>query len=93
LWIINIRAEEHSIPNIDVSANNLKSTVSQTRYHISSVKHLYQVLFGVEFRISVVGICVLVLDSEYGNIDEERWLTYMTLLNGLYYSGLYERLG
>jgi len=54
-----MRTEEHSISNIDVSANNLKSTVPQAQRHISLVKHLHQVLFGVEFRISVVSIWVL----------------------------------
>ena len=45
-------SEEYLIPNIDASANNLKSTVLQTQHHIWLVTHLHQVLFEVEFRIS-----------------------------------------
>jgi len=52
-------SEEHSFIDIDASVNNLKSTVLQTQYHIPSAKHPHQVLFWVEFRISVVGIWVL----------------------------------
>jgi len=55
-----MRAEEHLIPNIDVSANNLKSAVPQIQHYISLADHLHQVLFRVEFHISVVGIWVLV---------------------------------
>jgi len=48
--------EEHSIPNIDVLANNLKSAVPQIQHHISSADHLHQVLLRIEFHISIVGI-------------------------------------
>ena len=82
LSIVNMRAEEHSIPNIDVSANSLRRTVSQTQYHISSGKHLHQVFFGFDFCISVVRIWVLV----GANLRQWVWygqecLTYVTLLD------------
>ena len=83
--MINKRADEHSIPNIDVSANNIENTVPQIQHHISSAKHLHQVLFRVEFRISVVGKWVLnganIRQWIWWRRYEERWLTYMTLLN------------
>ena len=34
-------SEEHLFPSIEISANNLKSTVPQTQHHIPSVKHLF----------------------------------------------------
>jgi len=52
-------SEEHPIPNIDVSAENLKSTVSQIQHHIQSVKYLHQALFRAKFHISGVGVWVL----------------------------------
>jgi len=45
LWFIKICVEEHLMPNIDVSANNLISTI---QHHIALVKHMHHVLFGVQ---------------------------------------------
>ena len=60
-----------------------QSTTSKARYsRHNTTSHLHQVLFGVEFRISSVGIWALVGTNlrqwvwlhQYG---QERWLTYM----------------
>ena len=53
-------SKEHPIPNIDVSAKNLKSTVSQIQYYIQLVKYLHQALFRTKFHISGVSVWVLV---------------------------------
>jgi len=62
-------SKEHPIPNIDVSAKNLKSTVSQIQYHIQLVKYLHQALFRTKFHISGVGVWVLV----YANTNFLDW--------------------
>jgi len=81
------------------SANN----GTRTRHRIPLVKHLHQILFGVEFRISGVGIWALVGTNlrqwvwlyQY---SQERWQTYMRAyspqrsLNSLWYLSLYGRL-
>ena len=59
------------------SANNLISTVPQTRHRIPLVKRLYQILFRVEFRISGVGIWALVRQWVWlCQYSQERWQTY-----------------
>ena len=81
------------------SANN----GTRTRHRIPLVMHLHQILFGVEFRISGVGIWALVGTNlrqwvwlyQY---SQERCQTYMRAyspqrsLNSLWYLSLYGRL-
>ena len=106
LWVISEMKQDfdrvsHALTL--ASPNNLISTVPQTRHRIPLVKHLHQILFRVEFRISGVGIWALfgtnirqwVWLYQY---SQERWQTYMRAyspqrsLNSLWYLSLYERL-
>ena len=72
LWFIKICVEEHLMPNIDVSANNLISTI---QHHIALVKHMHHVLLGARCSssaslVSGYGFLLgLILSSEYGYIS------------------------